>query len=71
VSERRREEAEEGEDSTMADVVKVAESDIAADTPMAEADTQVEGETLRVTIDEPTEEGAVEEGESEDKMDTT
>jgi hypothetical protein len=71
VSERRREEAEEGEDSTMADVVKVAESDIAADTPMAEADTQVEGETLRVTIDEPAEEGAVEEGESEDKMDTT
>jgi hypothetical protein len=64
-SERQREEADE--DSMMADAgLKVAESDAAADTPMAEvAESQVEVETPRVTIDEP------EEGEADDKMDTT
>ena len=70
VSERRREEGEEVEDAAMADV-KVEASDVAPDTPMAEADTQIEDEAPRVTIDEPSEEGAVEEGETEDKMDTT
>ena len=69
VSERRRGEGEEGEDSTMADVLKIPESDIAPDTPMA--DTQMEAETPRVTIDEPIEETIPEEGEAEDKMDTT
>jgi hypothetical protein len=72
VSERRREEAEE--DSMMTDTgLKVAESDIAADTPMAEVtETQTEAETPRVTIEEPDGEGqTVEEGEAEDKMDTT
>ena len=70
VSERRRDEAE-GDDSMMADAEKVAESDMGPDTPMAEAETQIEGETPRVTIDEPTDEAGPEEGEAEDKMDTT
>lgn len=69
VSERRRGEVEDGEDSTMADVLKIPESDVAPDTPMV--DTQMEAETPRVTIDEPTEEAVPEEGEAEDKMDTT
>ncbi len=51
--------------------LKVVESDIAADTPMAESiDLQTEAETPLVTIEEPAEEAA-EEGEAEDKMDTT
>jgi hypothetical protein len=70
LSERRRGEADVGEDSTMVDALKVAEADIAPDTPMAEADMQIEGETPRVTIDEPVE-GVLEEGEAEDEMDTT
>ncbi|KAH7364788.1 Tho complex subunit 7-domain-containing protein [Rhexocercosporidium sp. MPI-PUGE-AT-0058] len=58
----------ETEDSAMGDAV--------ADTPMAEAiDSQMEVETPQVIIEEPTEEraeeGAAEEGEAEDKMDTT
>jgi hypothetical protein len=69
VSERRREELEDGEDSTMADAgLKVAESDIAPDTPMGEVtETQSKEEAPQVTIDSP----AAEEGEAEDKMDTT
>ena len=75
MSERRREEPEEGEDAPMTDSgLKVTESDIAADTPMAEAmETPLEDEMPQVTIEEPSEEGALptEEGEAEDKMDTT
>jgi hypothetical protein len=54
--------------------LKVAESDVAADTPMGEVtESQAEAETPQVTIDEPVEDsqGALEEGETEDKMDTT
>ncbi|PSS16898.1 hypothetical protein M430DRAFT_35516 [Amorphotheca resinae ATCC 22711] len=73
VSERRMEEHEEGEDSTMGDAGKVAESDIVVDTPMAEAtEPQTEGGTPQVIIEEPVEEGpAAVQGEAEDKMDTT
>ncbi|KAK0108598.1 hypothetical protein ONS95_003394 [Cadophora gregata] len=73
-SERRRE-ADENEDLAMGDAgTKIEESDAVADTPMAEAtESQMEVETPRVVIEEPVdepEEGA-EEGEAEDKMDTT
>jgi hypothetical protein len=69
MSERRR---EEGEDAMMTEAgAKPVESDVVADTPMAEVtETPFEGQTPRVTIDEPIEERA-EEGEAEDKMDTT
>ena len=69
VSEKRS--VEEGEDFTMADAVKVAGSDIAPDTPMPEADAQIEAETPRVTVNEPTDEGTLEEGEADDEMDIT
>jgi hypothetical protein len=71
MSERRR---EEGEDAMMTEAgAKPVESDVVADTPMAEVtETPLEGQTPRVTIDEPIEERvAAEEGEAEDKMDTT
>ena len=83
-----------GEGSQMED--SGARSDVAADTPMAEAPTPMgdaptpiaatpvaetpvaevstpvgEAPTPRVTVDEPSEEGAIEEGEADDKMDTT
>lgn len=58
-SERRREGSTMGEDATMAD--SGMKADATPDTPMAEA------ETPRVIIDEP----SAEEGEAEDKMDTT
>ncbi|KAH6703983.1 Tho complex subunit 7-domain-containing protein [Leptodontidium sp. MPI-SDFR-AT-0119] len=67
----------ESEDSAMGDAgPKLEEGDAIADTPMAEAvESQMEVETPRVIIEEPTdeqpEEGAAEEGEAEDKMDTT
>jgi hypothetical protein len=65
---RRKEEAVEHDDSMTVDSgLKVVESDIAADTPMAESvDLQTEAETPLVTIEEP-----AEEGEAEDKMDIT
>jgi hypothetical protein len=71
VSERRRAEAV-SEDSTMME----AEANNTADTPMAEVtDSQIEGETPRVTIEEPLEDqvALVEAGDAvvEDKMDTT
>ena len=69
-SERPGGEIEKGEDAIMADALKVVEDDIAPDTPMAEVDIQMEGEAPRVTIDEPTDEVVLEEGEAE-KMDTT
>jgi hypothetical protein len=72
-SERRREEGEEGEDSMMADAgLKVDETETAADTPMGEV-TESQDETPQVTIEEPVEDtqGSLEEGEAEDKMDTT
>ncbi|KAF8848441.1 hypothetical protein BDZ45DRAFT_681227 [Acephala macrosclerotiorum] len=79
-SEREREEPTEGEDSMMVDeTLKVEESDIVADTPMAEP-IEVAA-TPQVIVDDPSpvvtaeeveptiEEG--EEGEAEDQMDTT
>ncbi len=74
-SERRRDGAETSEDSNMTDsVTKVEEGDAVADTPMAEGlDSQAEVETPQVTIEEPAEDRPepVDEGETEDKMDTT
>ncbi|KAE8449395.1 hypothetical protein EG329_008296 [Mollisiaceae sp. DMI_Dod_QoI] len=79
-SERDREELNEGEDSMMVDDgPKVEESDIVADTPMAEP---IElPATPQVVVDEPSPEAPVadtepmseegEEGETEDQMDTT
>ncbi|KAM3066272.1 hypothetical protein ACMFMG_003217 [Clarireedia jacksonii] len=59
-----REVGEVSEDAVMADTgAKIVETDIVADTPMAEADS-TQG-TPRVTVNEP------EEGEAGDKMDTT
>ncbi|CAG8949464.1 hypothetical protein HYFRA_00007694, partial [Hymenoscyphus fraxineus] len=58
-SERRREDSTMGEDAAMTD--SGSKADITPGTPMAE------DETPRVTIDEP----SIEEGEMEDKMDTT
>jgi hypothetical protein len=59
-----RETGELSEDAVMADTgAKVMETDIAADTPMAEADSAQA--TPQVTVNEP------EEGEAGDKMDTT
>ncbi|CZR50292.1 uncharacterized protein PAC_00164 [Phialocephala subalpina] len=79
-SEREREEPTEGEDSMMVDEgPRVEESDVVADTPMAEPIEMAA--TPQVIVDEPspvvtaeeveltTEEG--EEGEAEDQMDTT
>ncbi|KAG0650726.1 hypothetical protein D0Z07_2312 [Hyphodiscus hymeniophilus] len=71
LSDRRRGEIEEGDDSTMANASVVAEGDLAPDASMAEADTQMDEETPRVTIDEPIKEAVPEEDEAEDKMDTT
>jgi hypothetical protein len=62
------------EDSVMAESsLKVAESDIAADTPMAEVlETPAEAETPRVTLNEPAEDiPLITEAQVEDKMDTT
>ncbi|KAL2060290.1 hypothetical protein VTL71DRAFT_9685 [Oculimacula yallundae] len=66
----------QSEDSTMGDAEAKVEEGDTADTPMAEAlDSQMEAQTPQVVIDEPTEdrpeEGAIEEGEAGDKMDTT
>jgi hypothetical protein len=71
MSQRSRFEAEEGENSTMSDVVKATEADLAPDTPMAETYTQMEVTTPRVTMEEPTGDGLLEEGEAGDKMDTS
>jgi len=72
-SERRRE--AEGEDATMVDPTTKEVDDTAADTPMPEAseapEAPIEAGTPQVTVEEPREDGAVEEGETEDKMDTT
>lgn len=73
-SERRRE-----EDSVMTDAdLKAAATDIATDTPMDElTETRVEEEIPQVTVEEAVEEAveggraSLEEGEPEDKMDTT
>jgi hypothetical protein len=66
LSEVRREERESREDSAMADVgLKVVEFDMSADTPMVGAAETLE-DPPRVTI-----KAAFEEGETEDKMDTT
>jgi hypothetical protein len=64
----------DGDESTMGHVVMQGESEAAADTPMGDvSETQPEGEIPHVTIDSPGREtpAAVEEGEAEDKMDTT
>ena len=71
LSERREDDIEEGEDATMADALKVRDADNAPDTPMAGADTQLEGTAPRVEIHDAIEEAVPEEGEAEDKMDTT
>lgn len=72
---RRQEEAVENDDSmTMEPGLKVAESENAVDTPMAEStDMQVETETPLVLVEEPAEDrtAATEDGEAGDKMDTT
>lgn len=72
---RRQEEAVENDDSMMMESgLKVSESETAVDTPMAEStDMQVETETPLVLVEEPSEDRApaAEEGEAEDKMDTT
>jgi hypothetical protein len=71
-SEQRREEGEEDSQMTEAQL-KVAESDVVEDIPMAEATTPGEAETPLVTVKQPAEEemGGIEEGEAEDTMDTT
>jgi hypothetical protein len=73
---RRQEETAENGDSVMTEsALKVAESDIATDTPMAESTyMHLEGETPLLIVEEPTEDRATtteEEKEAEDKMDTT
>jgi hypothetical protein len=75
-SERKRhEDMGENEDSMMTESgLKVAETYLAVDTPMAEStDIHADIGTPRVQVNEPVEDSAVgvEEGEAEDKMDTT
>jgi hypothetical protein len=64
----------EGDDSAMGEAVTQGESETAADTPMGDVtEMQTEEEIPHVTIDTPGERSpaAVEEGETEDKMDIT
>ncbi|QSZ33976.1 hypothetical protein DSL72_005556 [Monilinia vaccinii-corymbosi] len=67
----RRRRGEESEDSAMADVgARQVDMDLIADTPMGDGMDSTQEGTPQVTISEP-EEGAVDEGEVDDKMDTT
>ncbi|KAI9645442.1 hypothetical protein NHQ30_006181 [Ciborinia camelliae] len=67
----RRRRGEESEDSRMADSsAKAAEIDLTVDTPMEDGIDSTQAGTPQVTVNEP-EEGAVDEGEVVDKMDTT
>ncbi|KAF4636473.1 hypothetical protein G7Y89_g1622 [Cudoniella acicularis] len=64
-SERRREGSTQPDDMMTDSGLKVTDTDIAADTPMAEV------ETPRVTVDEPSTDGQDTGEEGEDRMDTT